>query len=285
MTKAKYIYEALNGASSFLKSKGREEAAARIILQHELEMSHAGLLASMRDELDDSRYESYWSKIERHASGTPIQHITGTEEFYGRSFLVNENVLIPRPETEELIEETLQLAERYFPAGNPSIADIGTGSGVIAITMKCELPASRVVATDISEAALATALENAKRFNIDVAFKLGDLLEPIKDAKWDIVLSNPPYIAYEEAPDLSDSVRDFEPHSALFAENQGLALYEKMAEGLTGIVDKPSIIGFEIGYTQGEAVKNLLKQAFPEAVVYVKKDINKNDRMVFCINA
>jgi len=284
MTNKKYIFEALQGASSFLKSKGREEAAARIILQHELGLSHAGLLASMREELEEEKFREFWSKIELHSLGTPIQHITGSEEFYGRSFGVNEHVLIPRPETEELIEETLQLAARYFPTGNPSIADIGTGSGVIAITMKCELPAADVTATDISQAALSVATYNAKRLHADVAFKLGDLLEPIKDRKWDIVLSNPPYIGYEEAPDLSDSVRDFEPHSALFAENQGLALYEKMAEGLPEIVDKPSIIGFEIGYTQGEAVKNLLKDAFPEANVYVKKDINKNDRMVFCIN-
>ncbi|CEG21929.1 Release factor glutamine methyltransferase [Planococcus massiliensis] len=284
MTNRKYIFEALQGASSFLKSNGREEAAARIILQHELGLSHAGLLASMREELEEEKFREFWDKIELHASGTPVQHITGTEEFYGRSFRVNAQVLIPRPETEELIEETLKIAARYFPEGNPSIADIGTGSGVIAITMKCELPAAKVTATDISEEALAVAKDNAKRLNADVAFESGDLLEPIKERKWDIVLSNPPYIGYEEAPDLSDSVRDFEPHTALFAENEGLALYEKMAAGLPEIVDKPSIIGFEIGYAQGEAVRAFLKAAFPEANVYVKKDINKKDRMVFCIN-
>lgn len=284
MTNRKYIFEALQGASSFLKSNGREEAAARIILQHELGLSHAGLLASMREELEEEKFREFWDKIELHASGTPVQHITGTEEFYGRSFRINAQVLIPRPETEELIEETLKIAARYFPEGNPSIADIGTGSGVIAITMKCELPAAKVTATDISEEALAVAKDNAKRLNADVAFESGDLLEPIKERKWDIVLSNPPYIGYEEAPDLSDSVRDFEPHTALFAENEGLALYEKMAAGLPEIVDKPSIIGFEIGYAQGEAVRAFLKAAFPEANVYVKKDINKKDRMVFCIN-
>src|SRR5690606_10462109 len=192
-------------------------------------LSYAGLIASMREEMEEEKFREFWFKIEFKSLGTPIQHIPGSEEVYGRSFGVNEHVLIPRPETEELIEETLQLAARYFPTGNPSIADIGTGSGVIAITMKCELPAADVTATDISQAALNVATDNAKQLHADVAFKLGDLLEPIKDRKWDIVLSNPPYIGYEEAPDLSDSVRDFEPHSALFAENQGLALYEKMA--------------------------------------------------------
>src|SRR5690606_21437999 len=118
-----------------LKSKGREEAVARILLQHELGLSHAGLLSSMRDEMEEAAFERFWSKVEQHAIGIPVQHLTGTEEFYGRTFAVNEDVLIPRPETEELVEETLKLAAELFPDNRPSIADIGTGSGIIAITM------------------------------------------------------------------------------------------------------------------------------------------------------
>ncbi|MGK7376490.1 peptide chain release factor N(5)-glutamine methyltransferase [Planococcus sp. 1R117A] len=284
MTKSRRLYEALNGASSFLKSKGREEAVARILLQHELGLSHAGLLSAMRDEMDEAAFERYWSKIEQHAKGIPVQHLTGVEEFYGRKFQVNENVLIPRPETEELVEETLRLVKEVFPDKYPSIADIGTGSGIIAITMKCELPGSLVTATDISEKALNMAEQNAHRLEADVHFKLGDLTEPIRDQKWDIILSNPPYIGYEEANDLSDTVRDFEPHNALFADNNGLALYEKMADQLPHLLNKPGIVGFEIGYKQGPAVENLLKKAFPEAKVYIKKDINNQDRMVFCIH-
>lgn len=285
MTNVKRVFEALNGASSFLKSNGREENAARILLQHELGLSHAGLLASLRDELETASFERYWQNIEQHAAGVPVQHLTGVEEFYGRTFKVNSDVLIPRPETEELIEETLQLAARYFPEKAPEVADIGTGSGVIAVTMKCELPSSTVTATDISEQALETAKTNAERLGADVTFKLGDLAEPLKGQKWDIVLSNPPYIAHGEAAELSDTVRDFEPHSALFADNRGLALYEKMAAQLPSLMNKPGIIGFEIGHTQGKAVEALLQEAFPQANIYVKKDINRNDRMVFCINA
>ncbi|HSP22926.1 MAG TPA: peptide chain release factor N(5)-glutamine methyltransferase [Planococcus sp. (in: firmicutes)] len=285
MTDVRRVYEALNWASSFLKDKGREENAARLLLQHELGMSHAGLLASLRDPLDKESDEHFRRNIEQHAMGVPVQHLTGVEEFYGREFEVNKDVLIPRPETEELIEETLQLVQRYFPAGDPSIADIGTGSGIIAITMKCELPASKVAAVDISERALHTAKRNASRYGTDVDFKLGDLTEPILGSKWDIVLSNPPYIGYDEAAGLSDTVRDFEPHTALFADENGLALYSRMVRELPDLLNKPGIIGFEIGHAQGEAVKNMLKKAFPHAVVYVKKDINRNDRMVFCINA
>lgn len=284
MTDVKRVFEALNRASSFLKDKGREENAARILLQHELGISQAGLLASLRDELDPKIFERYWQLVDQHAKGVPVQHLTGVEEFYGRTFKVNEDVLIPRPETEELIEETLELATRFFRDQAPAIADIGTGSGVIAITLKCEWPEARVTATDISEKALQTAKQNAVRLGAEVAFKLGDLAEPLKDEKWDIILSNPPYIAHREAEALSDTVRDHEPHNALFADNEGLALYEKMAVQLPGLLNKPGIIGFEIGHTQGTAVSALLKTTFPQASIYVKKDINKNDRMVFCIN-
>ncbi|TWT27642.1 peptide chain release factor N(5)-glutamine methyltransferase [Planomicrobium sp. CPCC 101110] len=284
MTDKLLIFEALNGASSFLKDNGREEAAARILLQHELGLSHAGLLASMRDEMENEVYKRFWTNIERHAAGTPIQHLTGSEEFYGRNFLVNRDVLIPRPETEELIEEALELISRNLPAKKIKIADIGTGSGIIAVTMKCEIPDASVTATDISEKALRMARKNAGRLKADVEFLQGDLAEPLGGSEWDVILSNPPYIAYGEAPELSDSVRDFEPHLALFADNNGLALYEKLARQLPKLLKKPGIIGLEIGYTQGAAVSGMLKAAFPEAKVYVKKDINRKDRMVFCIN-
>lgn len=283
MTKLKYVYEALKRASSFLLENGREEGAARILLQHELGLSYSGLIAAMRDEISEAQFNRFWANVEQHAKGVPVQHLTGSEEFYGRNFLVNPDVLIPRPETEELIEETLQLIERHLFKEELAIADIGTGSGIIAITMKCELPNAQVTATDISQPALETAALNAERLHAEIDFRLGDLTEPIKDQKWDVVLSNPPYIGYEEAPSLSDSVRDFEPHNALFADQEGLALYEKMAEQFPKLINKPGIIGFEIGYQQGPAVEKMLKSAFPDALVYIKEDINKKDRMVFAI--
>lgn len=278
------IYEALKRASSYLQEHGREEAAARILLQHELDLSHASLLAGMRDEIGEEDFSRFWEKVEQLADGTPVQHLTGTEEFYGRKFLVNKDVLIPRPETEELVEEALRLIRLHLTAENPTIADIGTGSGIIAITMKCELPAAQVAATDISLPALETAKENARRLGAEITFRQGDLAEPISLSKWDVILSNPPYIGHAESPDLSDTVRDFEPHSALFADNEGLALYEKLADQLPALLNKPGIAGFEIGYAQGQAVKKMLEAAFPGAQVYIKKDINNNDRMVFCIN-
>ncbi|ANU10042.1 HemK-like protein [Planococcus antarcticus DSM 14505] len=283
MTKLKYVYEALKRASSYLDENGREEGAARILLQHELGLTYSGLIASMHDEISEQQFGEFWAKVEQHAKGIPVQHLTGSEEFYGRKFLVNPDVLIPRPETEELIEETLKLIDRYMTKKELAIADIGTGSGIIAITIKCELPEARVTATDISQLALQTAAENARRLNSKIDIRLGDLSKPLKGEKWDVILSNPPYIAHAEAPGLSDSVRDFEPHSALFADKEGLALYEKMALELPELLNKPGIIGFEIGYQQGQEVQKMLQDAFPDALVYSKKDINKNDRMVFAI--
>ncbi|ANU27465.1 peptide chain release factor N(5)-glutamine methyltransferase [Planococcus versutus] len=283
MTKHKFVYEALKRASSFLLDHGREEGAARILLQHELGLSYSGLIAAMRDEISEQQVENFWSNVELHAKGVPVQHLTGTEEFYGRTFHVNADVLIPRPETEELVEEALKLIERHLVKKQPMIADIGTGSGVIAITMKCELPQAQVTATDISQPALRVATQNAEALGVEIDFRLGDLTQPIEHEKWDVILSNPPYIAYAEASGLSDSVRDFEPDDALFAENEGLALYEKMAIQFPKLLHNPGIIGFEIGYQQSEAVQKMVKDAFPSAFVYCKKDINKNDRMVFAI--
>ncbi|TAA72930.1 peptide chain release factor N(5)-glutamine methyltransferase [Planococcus salinarum] len=283
MRSTEKIFEALNRASSYLRDNGREEAAAGILLRHVLGLSQASLLASMRDEMAESDKVEFWKLIEQHAKGTPVQHLTGFEEFYGRRFSVNPDVLIPRPETEELIEEAVNLIRQHIPNGSPSIADIGTGSGIIAVTLKSEIPSAKITATDISQAALATAEKNAQELGAEIDFKLGDLLEPLQGEKWDVILSNPPYIAHSEAVSMCDSVKDFEPHSALFANQEGLALYTEMMADLPGLLNKPGIVGFEIGYRQGEAVEKMLKNTFPHAKTYVKKDINKNDRMVFSI--
>ncbi|AQQ54287.1 peptide chain release factor N(5)-glutamine methyltransferase [Planococcus lenghuensis] len=282
-SKDKRIYEALNGASSYLKAQGREEGAARILLQHVLGLNQTALLASLRDPLDNETEKRYFELINQHAAGIPVQHLTGQEEFYGRTFLVNPDVLIPRPETEELIEETLRLIPEVFGNRQLNVADIGTGSGIIGITMKCELPEAQVTATDISRPALETAQKNADRLDAEVAFRLGHLTGPLAGSKWDVVLSNPPYIGQEEADTLADTVRDHEPHTALFADRHGLSLYEELAEKLPALMNRPALIGFEIGYMQGQAVKQLLEQAFPKAETSVKQDINGKDRMVFCI--
>lgn len=279
----KTIFEALNGASSFLEENGREGNAARLLLQHILQTNYSGLMMKMHDAMTDEQATLFQSYIELHVKGQPVQYIMGVEEFYGRTFSVDESVLIPRPETEELIVGTFaRMQELFGETKNLKLADIGTGSGAIAITMKKEQPTLDVTATDLSEAALITAQKNANQLGAAITFKLGDLTAPISEEKWDIVLSNPPYIAFDDMKDMSDVVVEHEPHSALFADEDGLILYRKLAENLPALMNKPALIGLEIGYTQGQAVAELFKNSFPQAQVSIVKDINKKDRMVFC---
>lgn len=278
----KTIFEALNGASSFLEQNGREGNAARLLLQHILQTNYSGLMMKMQDALTTEQQELFQFYLQMHAEGRPVQYITGVEEFYGRLYLVDESVLIPRPETEELIVGTIERMKKLFNKKALKLADIGTGSGVIAITMKQEWPEAVVTATDLSEAALKTAQKNAKQLDADITFKLGNLTAPIANEKWDVVLSNPPYIAFEDMKEMSEVVVEHEPHSALFAEEDGLILYRKLAMQLPKLMNKPALIGLEIGYTQGEAVAELFKNSFPQAQVSIVKDINKKDRMVFC---
>lgn len=280
----KTILEALNGASSFLAEHGREENVARLFLQHILQTNYSGLMMRMHDPITEEQQLQLDQYAAQHATGKPFQYITGVEEFYGRSFEVDESVLIPRPETEELVYGTIERMNKLFGANaSVQLADIGTGSGAIAVTMKSEWPEANVTATDLSEVALATAEKNAKRLNADVRFLLGDLAEPIAEQKWDVVLSNPPYIAFDEMVEMSEVVLEHEPHSALFAEEDGLILYRKLANQLPAMMNRPALIGLEIGYKQGPAVAAFFGQAFPQAHVEIVKDINGKDRIVFCV--
>lgn len=276
-------FEALTRASSFLEENKREKEVARYLLQHVLQKNYSELMMTIYDEITPEAYQTFWAYIEEHATGRPFQYITGQETFYGRDFLVNEHVLIPRPETEELIEEVKKRVARLFEEHKTlKIADIGTGSGAIALTVKKEISSAEVTATDISTEALVVAKKNAEHLEAKVEFKQGDLIAPIADQKWDIILSNPPYIGSHEAESLSDTVIDYEPHLALFAAEDGLQLYRKMTEQLPEIMNAPSFIGFEIGYAQGPAVQKMLQNAFPLADVEIVQDINQKNRFVFC---
>ncbi|MEK8196482.1 peptide chain release factor N(5)-glutamine methyltransferase [Lysinibacillus sp. FSL M8-0134] len=278
----KNVMEALEWASSFLVDNGREQTAARIVMQHVLGTSYSEVMLHLQDELTAEQQETFKALLEEHVSGRPVQYCVGSEEFYGRSFLVDESVLIPRPETEELVLGTINRLPKLFQHQTLKLADIGTGSGAIAISMKLECPELTVIATDLSEDALATAQKNAQRLDADIDFRLGDLTAPLAGEKFDIVLSNPPYIAFDEAQEMSSVVLEHEPHSALFAEEDGLILYRKLAEQLPFYMNSPALIGLEIGYTQGEKVAKFFQDSFPQATVSIEKDINGKPRMIFC---
>lgn len=278
------VYEALHWASSFLKEKSRDENAGELLLQHYMGMNRASFLASLRDELDANVFEDFKKGVFLHAEGKPIQYIIGYEEFYGRSFQVNEDVLIPRPETEELVFGALKRMDRIFGERKAlEIADIGTGSGAIAITLKLEKTDLQVTATDIYEPTLALAAENAKALGADIQFVEGDLLEPLMTSgkKFDVVISNPPYIPISDMEWMSEVVLEHEPHRALFAGTDGLDIYKRLIESLPEVLKNEALVGFEVGAGQSRAVAELLEQAFPQADIEIVHDINGKDRIVF----
>lgn len=283
------IFEALKWASSFLVENGRDENVGEIYLRHVLGMSRSQLLAEQRRSVPQEKWEEFQAGIRRHSIGVPIQHIIGTEEFYGREFVVNEHVLIPRPETEELIYYGLEkMKDLFIDAVAPlQAADVGTGSGAIAVTLKLEsrrVPLE-MMAVDISSEALAVARENSIKLEADVRFFEGDLLQPLieEGVKLDILLSNPPYIPLTDRETLSDVVIGHEPELALFGGEDGYDLYKRFMEELPLVMKEKCLIGFEVGVGQGETVADLLRATFPDAETEVVHDINGKDRMVFCV--
>ncbi|GAB3789354.1 peptide chain release factor N(5)-glutamine methyltransferase [Virgibacillus kimchii] len=278
------LYEVLRRASLFLEAHQREPKVAELLLQHHLQVSRASFFTMMQDPVPEATLASFEADIRKHAeTGVPIQHIMGEAEFYGRSFLVNEHVLIPRMETEELVQHVIQEGEKWKNEERPlTIVDVGTGSGVIAISLKLELEEAAVFATDISSEALSTAKENAMQLGADVTFLQGNFLTPFmkRNIQADIIVSNPPYIAEKEKSLLADTVKDFDPEIALFAGDNGLSAYRQIIDQSQSALKENSLLAFEIGHEQGNSVPQLIKSTFPESDIKIIKDINGKDRIV-----
>lgn len=289
--KAMKVYEALNWASSFLKKNDRDENAGELLLRHHMKLDRAQLFSRMQEKMPMDTQSSFIFNVHKHVAGIPVQYLMGKEEFYGRSFFVSEEVLIPRPETEELVVGVLDRVKKHFGNWSDSVAageklsvvDVGTGSGAIAITLALENSRLAVKATDIAGESLEVAMDNAEALEADVEFLQGDLLLPFieQDIKVDVVVSNPPYIPQKEYEGLSTVVKDFEPYRALVGGVSGLEFYERFMDELPKVLKERAIVAFEVGMGQGEDVKALLEKTFPEAIVEVVLDINGKDRMVF----
>ncbi len=231
-----------------------------VLRRDEPAVNLAWLIAHQEKILSPSESAAFQSLLNRRLAGEPIQYITGVVEFFGLGFHVDHDVLIPRPETEHLVEKALVLAANL---ARPRIVDVGTGSGAIAVALARHLPNAYVFATDISAPALSVARENAESNGVanGVRFFEGDLLAPVAGEKFDIVVSNPPYVPHADRDTLSVEVRDFEPAQALFAGEDGLAIYRRLIPAAFAALASGGLLLLEIGYGQTEAVHGLMVDA------------------------
>ena len=275
-TEALTYYEVLDRASSFLSELNHSSFVAEWLMRERLDWSKTELVMQYRNVMPVSELKQFERDFEEFLKGLPMQQIIGHEWFYNRKFKVTEDTLIPRPETEEWLEQVLT----ELPQGPLTVVDIGTGTGIIGLTVKLERPADDVTITDISKEALDVAKENAQVLGAEITAELGDLFEPLVGKKFDAIISNPPYISEAEINVMDQSVVDYEPKSALFADEDGLAIYKRMAESIEKYLKPNGRIYLEIGYQQGDSVSRLFKNAFPDAKVTVWQDFNQLDRVV-----
>ena len=244
-----------------------------------LGMDKFELRISQHHIISEEQTRVFKKLISELKTGKPYQQILGETEFYGLQFFVDENVLIPRPETEELLELTIsEIQKRNLK--NTKILDIGTGSGIIPIVLKNKLPQAKVSAIDFSEKALETAKKNADFHNLDINFIHQNYLEENLSEVYDIIISNPPYIGKDEEIEIADSVKEFEPKMALFSPtSNALIFYEKIAEDCKNHLAENGMVFLEINQKLGNETKALFKDVLSK--VYLVKDISGNDRFVW----
>lgn len=258
----------LQEAIQLTLDKGYEQTRAEWLLLDLFKWSRTDYLIHREEQMSQADIAKFDLALHRMLSGEPIQYIVGFQSFYGYNFEVDNNCLIPRPETEEVMLHFLNQCHHQ-----DTVADIGTGSGAIAITLKLLKPDLKVLATDLYEDTLNVARNNATLHQQEIQFLQGDALKPLidNDIKVDGLISNPPYIDECEARDMDDTVLKYEPHHALFAENEGYAIYEGILKDLPQVMKEQGHVVFEIGYNQGNQLKALINSMYPDKLVKVIK--------------
>ena len=272
--------QAITKACLLLRRQEKEESLARFLLMYMLDESPQLFSNSLSEQLSAEQENLYFSLIEKHIKeDVPLSHLVGFEYFYDRKFKVTKDVLSPRMETEELIYRVIEYV-KTTKKDSIKILDLCTGSGIIAITLKKELELKSVelIASDISEEALVVAKENAELNNANIKFIQSDIFNNI-DEKFDIIVSNPPYIDRKDEITMKTNVLSYDPHLALFAEEEGMYFYRKIVEEAKNYLNDSGVIFFEIGHDQREKITKLADINDYHAEVY--KDLNGRDRMAF----
>lgn len=250
---------------------------AEVIFAHTLNQNRSWLYAHSDDIVSEDAHRQFEHLIERRAQREPVAYITGQREFFGLTFTVTPAVLIPRPETELLVEQTLHLAGKT----DPLIVDVGTGSGCIALSLAIHLPQARLIATDISYRALTVAQNNARRHDVSKRVDLvqADLLAPLKGPV-DILVSNPPYISTQEIAQLAPEIVHYEPRTALTDAGAGLSIIERLIIHAPVFLKPGGLLLLEIGANQGKQVLHLAKTLCPQAQIMLKQDLAGRDRLL-----
>jgi release factor glutamine methyltransferase len=258
---------------------------AEILLCHEIHYDSRKIFMNWSRELDDEACERYFAAVQRRAAGTPTQYLTGVQSFMGYNFAVDERVLIPRMDTETVVEAAIdyirsQKAIKY-------VLDLCTGCGAIAISLAKDISTLKFMATDVSGDALKVASNNAERLGVNgrVKFLKSDLFDDIPKGfgvkKFDMIISNPPYIRTDVLSRLQREIYEHEPMLALDGGEDGLAYYRDIAEEAPDFLTKKGVLFFEIGYDQAEAVDDILRSTGNYAGISVRRDISGNDRVIF----
>ena len=272
--------QAILKACLLLRRQDKEESLAKFLLMYMLDETTEQFSNKLSEELSVEQENRYFDLINKNINeDTPLSHLVGFDYFYDRKFKVTKDVLSPRMETEELIYKVLEYIKKS-KKDSFRILDLCTGSGIIAITLKKEIVEkyTEIVASDISEKALSIAIENANNNNANITFIKSDLFDNIS-GKFDLIISNPPYISYKDKITIKDSVLNYDPHLALFAEEDGIYFYRKIIENANQYLENDGTIFLEIGYDQKEKILELGKSNNFITTVY--KDINGKDRIAY----
>ena len=250
---------------------------AKILLAELLHKNSLELLNHLSEKVSEEKVNLYKEEVLALEKGEPLQYVIGTVNFYGNEFYVDKNVLIPRFETEELVENTIKYAQKFFTTP-VDIIDLGCGSGVIGLTLEKKLSTNSVDLVDISEKALDVTKKNREKLSSKVNLIHSDMFENVTK-KYDIIISNPPYIKTNE--EIEEIVKNNEPHLALYAGIDGLDCYRKILNNIKEHMKEKCLIAFEIGMTQASAITEIVNEVLPTAKVEVKKDLSEKDRMIF----